>query len=151
MKLSIIPSDGAVVKDGIGYANLSWLGTPDNVHALQWLDSSGWIEPIATDINEVIDALPQWANNALDAWTVANTPQPIEPPTAAQNKLTASQKLYETDWTTIPDVSDPTKSNPYLTNSDEFVAYRNQIRNVAINPVSGEIDWPTKPTAIWSS
>jgi hypothetical protein len=87
----------------------------------------------------------------MDAWTVANTPVAPEPPTADANKYIASQKLYETDWTTISDVSDPTKSNPYLTNVDEFLAYRNTIRQYAINPVAGNIDWATPPTAIWSN
>lgn len=150
MRLSIIPSDNAVVKDAIGYINLSWEGTPENVHALQWLGDNGWIELIDSSFNQSIDTLPQWANNALDAWTAANTPKLPEPPTAEQNKATASEKLYKTDWTTIPDVSDPVKSNPYLTNADAFIAYRNKIRLVALNPVNGEIAWPDVPQAIWS-
>ena len=67
------------------------------------------------------------------------------------NKQTASNLLYETDWTTIPDVSDPTKSNPYLVNTQDFVIYRNAVRQYAINPVAGNIDWPIKPNAVWSS
>jgi hypothetical protein len=95
--------------------------------------------------------LPDWANNAIAAWDVANTPQPPVPPTAEQNKQTASQLLYLTDWTTIPDVSDPTKSNPYLGNVNEYIAYRNQVRQTAINPVAGYIDFPTEPTPQWVS
>lgn len=72
-------------------------------------------------------------------------------PTAEQNKNIASNKLFETDWTTIPDVSDPSKSNPYLVNSAEFIAYRNQVRQYAINPIDGDINWPAKPQSVWSS
>jgi hypothetical protein len=151
MKLTIIPIDGSVYENEICYSNLTWLGTPINVHALQWQDVKGWIEFNDGTPNETITSLPQWANNAMDAWTVANTPVAPEPPTADANKYIASQKLYETDWTTISDVSDPTKSNPYLTNVDEFLAYRNTIRQYAINPVAGNIDWATPPTAIWSN
>lgn len=150
MRLSIVPVDGTVVKDGIGYTGLVWQGTPINVHALQWFDVSGWLEIVGESSNEQIDALPDWTQNALAAWEVANTPKPPEPPTAEQNKATASSLLYQTDWTTIPDVSDPARSNPYLTNADEFIAYRNQVRAIAINPVAGEIAWPSVPQAKWS-
>jgi len=46
MKLTIIPSDGAVYKDGLCYEHLIWEGTPPNVHALQFDSDSnmGWIE-----------------------------------------------------------------------------------------------------------
>ena len=60
-------------------------------------------------------------------------------------------RLQSTDWTTIPDVSDPTKSNPYLSNAQEFVVYRNAVRQYAISPVEGNITWPTKPNEIWTT
>lgn len=64
-------------------------------------------------------------------------------------KNKASQLLYKTDWTTIADVADPTKSNPYLTNQAAFVAYRSQVRALAVTPVADPV-WPTEPTAQWS-
>jgi hypothetical protein len=154
MKLTIIISDKAVYKDGLCYTNLIWEGTPINVHALQWLDVLGSIEFDNGAPNEDITVLPDWANNAVAAWQVAYDeahkppPDPL-PPTAEQNQQTASSLLYQTDWTTIPDVSDPTKSNPYLSNAEEFVIYRNAIRQIAVNPISGYIDWATRPTANW--
>lgn len=69
--------------------------------------------------------------------------------TAEQNKGQAILLLQQTDWTTIPDVADPNLSNPYLSNQQEFIDYRNQIRPYAINPVEGDINWPTQPTPIW--
>ena len=60
-------------------------------------------------------------------------------------------KLQATDWTTIPDVSDPTKSNPYLSNVQDFVVYRNAVRQYAINPVAGDINWPTLPQEVWTT
>ena len=150
MKLTIIPSDGAVYENGLCYSGLTWNGTPMDVHALQWQDVEGWLEFNDGSPNQTITELPQWANNAMDAWAVANTPIPPVPPTAEQNKAQASSLLYATDWTTIPDVSDSTKSNPYLTNVGEFLTYRNAVRQYAINPIAGNIDWPVVPTAIWS-
>lgn len=74
---------------------------------------------------------------------------PPPPPTAEQNKQRASEFLYKTDWATISDVSDPTKSNPYLSNVQDFISYRNAVRQYAVNPVEGNINWPKKPKAIW--
>ena len=147
MKLTIIPSDGAVYEDEISYLGLVWEGTPSNVHALQWQDIAGWIEYVDQP-NEDIIVLPEWADNAMAAWTVANTPIPPEPPTAEQNKATAAQLLTNTDWTTIPDVANPI-NDPYLANQDAFIAYRNVIRAIAVYPPAGEIVWATPPTEVW--
>jgi hypothetical protein len=151
MKLTIIPSDGAVYENSICYSNLTWQGTPPNVHALQWVDVSGSIEFNDGTPNEDITVLPQWANNAMDAWTVANTPVPPQPPTAEDNKQRAVNKLQATDWTTIPDVADPAKSNPYLSNAQDFVTYRNAVRQYAVYPVAGNINWPAVPQEVWTS
>lgn len=80
-------------------------------------------------------------------------PLPPEPhiPTAEENKQTAMNLLQATDWTTIPDVGDPTKSNPYLANVADFVTYRNAVRQYAITPIEGNIDWPTVPEEVWQS
>ena len=71
-------------------------------------------------------------------------------PTAADNKSTASSLLTATDWTTIADVANPINS-PYLTNQAEFLAYRNTIRGIAVNPTAGNLTWPTQPTDTWST
>mgnify|MGYP003339290988 FL=1 len=65
-------------------------------------------------------------------------------------KNQASKLLYQTDWTSIPDVADPAVSNPYLMNQSAFLAYRSQVRQLAVTPVANPV-WPTMPTAQWSS
>jgi hypothetical protein len=152
MLLTIIPVDGNVKKDGVGYIDLdlSSCAIPSNIRALQWQETSGWIE-FWDQQNENITALPSWVDCCLAAWTVANTPVPPSPPTAEDNKQTAISKLKDTDWTTIPDVSDPTKSNPYLSNVNNFVTYRNSVRQYALNPVAGDITWPVAPTEVWTT
>ena len=75
------------------------------------------------------------------------TPVPV-PPTAEQNKATASQLLTNTDWTSIADVGSPS-NNPYLSNQADFIAYRNVIRAIAVYPPAGEIVWATQPTEVW--
>lgn len=153
MKLTIIPADGSVGENEEFYLNLdlSSCGIPNDVHALQWQDVSGWIEyksPLVE--NQPITELPAWANCCMAKWTEANNP-PVIPPTAEQNKTTAVNKLQATDWTTIPDVGDPTKSNPYLGNPQDFVVYRNAVRQYAINPVAGDINWPAVPQEVWTT
>jgi hypothetical protein len=152
MLLTIIPIDGNVIKDKVGYLNLdlSSCAIPSNVRALQWQETSGWLE-FWDQQNEDITTLPSWTDCCLAVWTVANTPVPPSPPTAEDNKQTAIGLLQNTDWTTIPDVSDPTKSNPYLSNVNDFVTYRNAVRQYALNPVAGDISWPTVPQEVWTT
>ena len=78
------------------------------------------------------------------------TPVPPPPsPTADQNKQTATNFLQATDWTATVDISNPQYSNPYLANQDAFLSYRSQVRQYAVNPIAGFIQWPTKPTEVW--
>ena len=72
-------------------------------------------------------------------------------PTANDNKQTAIALLQQTDWTTIADVGNPQMANPYLANQTEFIAYRNLIRQIALNPVEGNLDWPALPAEDWQS
>jgi hypothetical protein len=152
MKLTIIPINGNIKKDGIGYIDLdlSSCSIPSDVRALQWQETSGWLE-FWDKQNESITELPSWVNCCLTKWTEANTPIPPSPPIADQNKQTAINLLQQTDWSAIPDVSDPTKSNPYLSNANDFVTYRNAVRQYAINPVAGNITWPTLPQEVWTT
>ena len=71
MKLTIIPVDGAVGKDGKFYTaiNLISCAIPSDVHALQWDGVTGWIEyesPLVQ--NEDITELPGWANACVAKW-----------------------------------------------------------------------------------
>ena len=100
------------------------------------------------------------SDTAQIGWTYVDgqfiaPPTPIPPtPTPeeliAQCKQQATNILSQTDWTSIADVGDPTKSNPYLINQAEFIAYRSTVRNYAVNPVVDPV-FPTQPTEQWSS
>jgi hypothetical protein len=152
MLLTIIPVDGNVIKDKVGYLNLelSSCGIPSNIRALQWQETTGWLE-FWNQQNENITSLPSWVDCCLAAWTVANTPVPPSPPTEEDNKQTAIGLLRQTDWTQIPSVSDPALSNPYLANKNAFDIYRNSVRQYALNPVAGDITWPVAPTEVWTT
>lgn len=93
----------------------------------------------------------QW----VQVWVVTDaTPDEIaarEAQAKQSNKQQASTLLSQTDWTTIPDVGNPQISNPYLVNVSDFVAYRNQVRQIAVNPPVSVSSWPTIPSEVWSS
>lgn len=77
---------------------------------------------------------------------------PPPPDYSAINKQQASALLSATDWTTIPDVADPALANPYLMNQGEFIAWRSQVRAIAVNPPTTVIaDWPVEPDEQWST
>jgi len=108
----------------------------------------------------------EWALTGTEysglVWLDATIPMPTEAAVNAEIatltaeqpfddcKQKASELLYETDWTTIPDVADSTKSDPYLLNPNDFVAYRSNVRKLAVNPVANPT-WPIKPNAQWSA
>lgn len=156
MRLTIIVPDGAVYKDGVAYLGLTWQGTPDNVRALQWYGVEGYIEYKDGVPNQDITELPAWAISAEAAWDAAANPPPPPPPTPeeiqAQNKAEAVTRLQATDWSATVDIADPQYSNPYLINQDAFLAYRSQVRAIAVNPPTTVVDpWPVEPAAVWEA
>lgn len=71
------------------------------------------------------------------------------PPTAEQNKQQAMTLLQQTDWVVLSDVDNPTL-NPHLLNKAAFISYREALRQIAVYPTAGDLEWPTKPTEQWS-
>lgn len=69
---------------------------------------------------------------------------------AQQKKAQGKTILSNTDWTAIPSVADPAQSNPYLTNQNEFFAYRSAVRDIVLNPTWDAV-FPTEPVEVWSS
>jgi hypothetical protein len=153
MILTIVPIDNNVIKDNVPLnctINLSSCAIPSNIRALQWRETSGWIE-FWDQQNEDITELPSWVACCVAKYDEAMAPKPPVPPTADQNKSTAIVLLQQSDWTQIPSVSDPALSNPYLANKNEFDVYRNAVRQYAVNPVAGNITWPTLPQEVWTT
>lgn len=66
-----------------------------------------------------------------------------------QNKDQATQLLQATDWTATVDINNPQYSNPYLGNQPEFLSYRSQVRQIAVNPPITVTSWPSKPSELW--
>lgn len=164
MKVTVIPTDNAVYVDGVSFLDLdlSDCDVPKNIHALQWNDTYGEIEfvpelnngVIEKQNNQLITELPEWVNNVLDLWhktkfSIEN--QPLYVNTADDNSDKAKMLLSATDWVMTIGIDDPLISNPYLLNRNDFIEYRNLLRNIAINPQEGNIDFPIKPDSMWSN
>lgn len=108
----------------------------------------GWI-PFTADPSDV-EQLGRDVFAALAAGAAGPVAPYVAPViSAAANKAEAESRLAKTDWVNQPDVYDPAIT-PHLTNRDEFIAYRAQVRAIAVNPTEGDINWPVEPTAIWS-
>lgn len=60
-------------------------------------------------------------------------------------KEQAVNLLKLTDWATL---SDLTIESPKLLNQGEFLAYRQAVRSLVVNPVANT-SWPTMPKAQW--
>jgi hypothetical protein len=151
MIVTIIPIDGFVKIDSKAYSPLIWEETPKNIHALQWQTSLGWIEFNDGTPNEEILALPSWAKNAITAWQFAleNDVEPVR--SKEENKGIAKFLIQNIDWVFTNDIDNPDVSSPYLLNKNDFINYRNIIRQFILNPQEGEIDFMEKPKAIWST
>lgn len=72
MKLTIVPEDKVIVKDGIGVNFPNNLNDhisssiPSDIHALQWKENSGELEYVENGrANETISVLPDWANECV--------------------------------------------------------------------------------------
>jgi hypothetical protein len=98
MKLTIIPVDNAVYKDGVSYSNLDLSSVPSDVHALQFNNTSntGWIEFISTTPNEEITELPTWAITAMTKWDEAKAKAEAEAKAEAA-RLAAEQAAQQTE------------------------------------------------------
>lgn len=146
MKITILPADRAVYKDEVNVLgiDLSGCGIPEDIHALQWDGTQGWIEYKDQRDNLTITELPAWVEPSLVAYEV--TLQAINNPVLSdEEKLIAIERrakamLFNTDWTQMPDIN--------LANLDEWNAFRQAVRVIATNPTLDAV-FPTKPQAIW--
>ncbi len=72
MRLIIIPDDGFVSVDGIGFSGIDLSFMDQKIHAVQWYGSKGEIEIRELEFrkiikNEIIDSIDQF-QNVIDKW-----------------------------------------------------------------------------------
>lgn len=82
IKLTVIPSDKTIYVDGTALFDFDLSFVPENIHALQWGNNSGWIE-CKDEPNEVLEDLPDWAMQCVSLWQTKldaiHNPAPVEP------------------------------------------------------------------------
>lgn len=57
MRLTIIPEDNAVYKDGYLIEGLDLTSLPSNIHAIQWYDTYGEVEYKDTDAGKSVNTV----------------------------------------------------------------------------------------------
>jgi hypothetical protein len=102
MKLTIIPTDGSVGKDGVFYVDLdlSSCAIPENIHAFQWDGAAGWIEYKSALVqNQDITELPVWANACVSKWDEFKAAEEAEEQAqiAAHQARIAAQQAQQTE------------------------------------------------------
>ena len=126
----------------VAYLNENNISFSNGDFAIYTIDG---VETITSWNTAILGAQP--TQEQLDAAYATWELQQIQ----AQNKAQATSLLSATDWTSIPDVANSAVSNPYLTNQSAFLAYRSQVRAIAVNPPTTPVTFPTVPTEQWSS
>ena len=153
MRLTVVPSDKIIIKDGKEYkvTDLSYLDS--NIHAIQWYDDKGEIEYVDGTPNlEITDIAPY--NQCVTDWEAEKTKE------SEANVVTAEQwekwfreirntLLLDSDWTQFTDspLTDAKKT--------EWKTYRQKLRDMPTTKTAtfeelvlneGHSDYPTKPS-----
>ena len=102
----------------------------------------GQPDQVLTWNTEKLGAQPTQAQ--LDAAYTTYEGQQIQ----KQNKAEAAILLSATDWTVNADVTTGTHK---LTNQADFIAYRNAVRAIAVNPPTTPATFPAVPTETWGN
>jgi hypothetical protein len=107
--------------------------------------------PIYENLNEVSPTLQNGVWTQTWAVTPA-TPEEVayrEANARSENAAYGTALLQATDWTAIASIADPLECDPYLANRQEFLAYRNQVRIIVLNPPVEPPNWPVVPNEDW--
>lgn len=124
---------------------------PNGVLNLYWFDGKEGFINNTDGTTTKITAFPAWAQQCVEVYN-QHLPIPAPAPSPQEiNKQQAQADLYATDWTSIPDITDPAKCTPTLLNQADFLTYRNQLRAIAINPPATLVQLPVKPEPKWSA
>lgn len=152
MRMTIIVPDGLVGINQSFFDGFDMSQVPAEVRVLQWYDIQGELEFFDYRPNLRVTELPAWAELLRQQWVVVSD-QNLFAQTlpSADNKSKAATFLSGTDWSVLPDVANPTMTNPYLANQAEFIAYRSQLRAIYANPPDVAVLFPERPRAVWQN
>jgi hypothetical protein len=100
MRLTIVPVDGAVTIDGVGFGGLDLSFMASSVHAVQWYETHGEVEvkdPITGRMvaNEVITSIDAF-QPAIDLWQATKTAEETAAAAEAQAAAEAENNQLAT-------------------------------------------------------
>ena len=126
MRLTIIPSDKVVIKDGKALHGLNF--TLAGIRAVQWYGNKGEVEYLDGSPNEIIDDLSPYQSiiDIYDAEIARLEAAAIEAAKLTWDKIRAARDkdLEDSDWTQLLDTPiDAIKQ-------ESFAAYRQDLRDV---------------------
>jgi len=154
MRLTIVPIDSVVCKDGECLHDIDLTWVPEEVHAVQWYDDHGEVEYVDLKrINEEITSLGLF-ERAAELWDAKKKQIEDEAIQAELNRDYWQElryirffKLTECDWTQLPDNN--------LTEEQKVIwqGYRQELRDLPDNITdpkalvldSNHPDWPVPP------
>lgn len=160
MRLTIVPSDKAIIVDGQAYSGITtdWSWCPENVHALQWYDTWGEIEHSDNSPNEKIESLGIYQEGydifmrhkeGLEIEEIEKQEE-IERTTNWDRifRKIRNRLLYDSDWTQMPD------SPLSESEKESWKNYRQQLRDLpqSITVTAKEMNdeshnqWPVPPS-----
>ena len=126
MRLTIIPNDKVVIKDGLALHGLNF--TLTNIRAVQWYGDKGEVEYLDGSPNEAIDDITPYQSivDVYDTEKVKLEAAKIEAAKLTWDKIRGVRDtdLQDSDWTQLLDAPiDAIKQ-------EAFAAYREDLRNV---------------------
>ena len=146
MKLSIIPADNTVCKDGYCLSDLDLSFMAPNIHAVQWDTASGWIEcaalsdgslPAHVELTSIEDYTSLIA--AFDA--AKSSAEQAEAPLSDAELARGLRDglLMQSDWTQLPDST---------ADREAWATYRQALRDITNQEgFPNNITWPQEPSA----
>lgn len=150
MRLTVVPIDGVVCKNGecLHDIDLSWV--PDEVHAVQWYDDHGEVELKTPVPNIPITDLGiyQQASDLWDAKKDEFFQIELNRDYWQELRILRDIRLTQSDWTQLPDNN--------LTENQKIAwqTYRQELRDLTDNITDpkplvldpNHVEWPVPPT-----
>ena len=138
MKLTIVPDDKLVIKDGDGISGLELKDFPSDVWAVQWDGSKGTVEKRDLSVTDITDITPYnaWIAEYDTAKGGFETPD-----WEVDGRQQRDDLLASCDWVVLPD--SPISGDKLA----EWKTYRQALRDLPANTTDWEnVIYPTQPS-----
>jgi hypothetical protein len=144
MKLSIIPADNTVCKDGYCISDLDLSFMAPNIHAVQWDTNSGWIECVALPDGSIpahveLTSIEEYTSLIAAFDAAKSSAEQAEAPVSDAELVRGVRDglMMQSDWSQAPDST---------ADREAWATYRQALRDITTQEgFPTNITWPTKP------